>query len=414
MKKYVFLTCNIHIIGGIQTYLAGKAKFLESAGWTVDMFFSGRSNSGGCAFKSLERYTAGWFPEISIPPGNWPAFIRNSVLRDMQRQLGVIDGEIIIESEDSAHALWGELLAKTVSGKHISFINGEHLFGKRMFYAEYLDFFDFKHRRREFAGGSNSMSVLFAGYKPVLPEENYVFIPASEGPVQDVENEKVTAISKIGWNICYIGRIEKGYVPNILKGVHDFAQAHFEETVQMIFVGDVKKRLAQIQNMFSDISNINLVFLGDCVPIPRALYSKVDVVIGGSDCAIRSAQEGALTIIADAGNFMANGVLGIDTYDAHSHEVGGVVQMDFKTALEKVLVKKEYANKQIGELPRSKPCEFYYREHFNLIENSEKKPEYYDVIKNRKFSHKPSWIYYRCEWMVKILYRKYVLSRKKR
>lgn len=407
MKKYIFLTPNIHPIGGTQKYTAGKAKFLEAEGWQVAVFFSGRSNSGGCVVKSLEKYTAGWFPEISIPPGNWPAFIRNAVLKNMREQIGDVGEETVIESQASGYALWGELLAQILGAKHFCFICNETFRGKDRFYAEYLEYFDFKHKRRELAGiHPTSLPQLFDGYKQVAPKERYTFLAAIESVVQDVSNENVDAIQCADWNICYIGRINKGYVPGIIEGVRNFSLLHPDKSIQFIFVGGVKKQSGLIRESFSGIKNVELVFLGDCVPIPRSLFLKIDVVIAGSGSAICAAQENVLTILADAENFKANGVLGIDTANTLYCE-DDKEQMSYEEALERVLVRKVYEGKQIL-IPAFPPCEYHYREHFKMIENSETDSRYYDVIRNKKFSHEPSWIYYRLEWMIKVIIRRYL------
>lgn len=405
MDHYIIFTANIHPIGGMQTYVAGKAKFLEAGGWKVTVFFSGRNNNGGCAVKSLEKYKAGWFPEISIPPGNWPAFMRKAALREMCKQIGDTDGRIVIESQASAYALWGELLAKEIGAKHFCFLCNETFRGKDRFYEEYLDFFDFKYGRRELAGISGtSLSRLFDGYQYVPPEENVTFTAAYEGPVQDVENDAVNRIERADWNICYIGRIEKGYVPKIIEGVRDFSRAHLDKTIQFIFVGDEKKRLELISQTFAGAENVKLTFLGGCVPIPRALYSKVDVVIAGSGCAVYSAREKALTILADSKDFTTNGVLGIDTLDALYCETGKE-RLSYQEALERVLVLRQYENQEI-RVDLGRPCEEDYAEHFDLIAASDQGAEYYDVVKGRKYSHKLEWSLYRIDWMVKIAYRK--------
>ena len=411
MNHYIILTVNIHPIGGMQTYVAGKAKFLESQGWKVNVFFSGRSNNGECAVKSLNKYMEGWFPEISVPPGNWPASIRERVLRDMRRQIGDLGGTVVVESQTSGNALWGELLASRIGAKHFFFICNELFRGKDRFYMEYMKFFDFKHRRKEMIGSTpTSIALLFEGNKHIPPEENYFTTPAAEEPVQDVDNLAVNTIERADWNICYIGRIEKGYVPGIVEGVRNFSITHPEKSVQFIFVGNVKKRIELIEETFSNTKNVKLTYLGDCVPIPRSLFQKLDVVIAGAGCATCAARENVLTIVADAGNFRANGVLGIDTFAILYHEAEKE-QMGFDEALEKVLVRGEYEGKEIHGLPNSLPCEHYYREQLKMIENSDRDIKYYDVLKARKFSHKPSWIYYRLEWMVKIMFRKHVVGK---
>lgn len=405
MNQYIFFTANIHPIGGMQTYVAGKAKYLEREGWKVTVFFSGRNNEGGCAVKSLEKYTAGWFPEIAIPPGNWPDAMRKSTLRAMRELLGSLDGKVIVESQASAYALWGELLASQTGAKHFCFICNETFRGKDRFYEEYLGFFDFKHNRRELAGiHSSSLSQLFDGYKDVAPEENYVFTAAYDEPVQDVDNPPVREMQRLDWNICYIGRIEKGYVSAIIEGVFDFSQAHPEKKIQFIFVGNGKKRAELISQTFSGTQNVKLTFLGDCVPIPRMLYSKVDVVIAGSGSAMMSARENALTILADAKDFTTCGVLGIDTFDMLYHEKNSKT-MSYQKVLEKIFVLKEYENKKIS-VDMGKPCGYYYSEHFDMIARSNQDAQYYDVLKARKYAHKLDWILYRLDWMIKILWRK--------
>ncbi len=41
MKRYIFLTANIHPIGGMQNYVAGNSPIWEKNGWKVTVFFWG-------------------------------------------------------------------------------------------------------------------------------------------------------------------------------------------------------------------------------------------------------------------------------------------------------------------------------------------------------------------------------------
>lgn len=48
MKKYVFITCDITLLGGIQAYLAGKSKYLIDTGWQVSVFYYSQKKSLVC------------------------------------------------------------------------------------------------------------------------------------------------------------------------------------------------------------------------------------------------------------------------------------------------------------------------------------------------------------------------------
>lgn len=39
-KFFVIFTSDIHSVGGMQMYTAGKAKYLKENGWEVQVFFS--------------------------------------------------------------------------------------------------------------------------------------------------------------------------------------------------------------------------------------------------------------------------------------------------------------------------------------------------------------------------------------
>ncbi len=82
MKRYIFLTANIHPIGGMQNYVAGKAAYLEKNGWKVTAFFWG-DNKGTCAMTSMNKYLSGGMTELGMPPGEWPRRIREQVLNRM-------------------------------------------------------------------------------------------------------------------------------------------------------------------------------------------------------------------------------------------------------------------------------------------------------------------------------------------
>lgn len=376
MKKvYIFMTENIHPIGGMQLLTSGKAKVLERQGWEVIIFFPAFAR-GHCAIEELDKYDTGGMLELSLPPYKWPRTTRKKVIRKMCGLIGAVSAEdtIIIESHVDRLCQWGELLAAEIHVKHMIFACNETYRGKGKYYAECLEFFDWKHKRKELVGENSGMfDLLFEGFKEVPLNEVYIFM-FDENPVRDVKNKLVEEISSYDWNIGYIGRLEKGYVPNIIQSVATFAKWHKNKRIQFIIVGDITSRKDLIRETFKECSNVYINELGNVVPIPKSLFNKLDAVIAGSGSAKCAAYEGVYTILADADNFRSNGVYGYDTSD-HLY-CGQMEQTSFEESLEKVLVKKEYENRQSNLPPYMNPEECT-KQNFELIEASSQNMEYY-------------------------------------
>lgn len=353
MKKYIFITYDIHPIGGTQRVTLGKSKLLQKKGWNVIVLFPGK-NKGKCEIPMLDQYVEGGIIGLDMQPGSLIPPIRKRIFSKILSIVGNEDcDEIIIESHAAPFALWGELLAEKLNAKHICFNCNEIFRSKKSQYIENLDFFDFKHKRKELAGiTDDSLTRLFEGYKEVKSDERYIFNPIYYDPVQDIDSEQVNHLDRGDWCICYIGRAEKGYVYNITDGISKFAQKHTDKKISVVYVGDIKDRKDYIAETFKKNTNIVLNALGDLTPIPRSLYSKLDVVIAGSGCALCSIYEGVPVIIPDAVNYMANGVYGYDTFDVIYHE-DFVTQLGFDVVLEKVLAEKKYKNVKL-KLPDKK------------------------------------------------------------
>ena len=101
MKYYIFFPPNLHIIGGGQLYVLGKAQWLEKNGWKVSMFFAGKPY-GTSEIPELEKYIPGCgFKELSYITYKCPATLREQTLQKMVDILRIdetVENEIIIES----------------------------------------------------------------------------------------------------------------------------------------------------------------------------------------------------------------------------------------------------------------------------------------------------------------------------
>lgn len=392
-KFYIFLTANIHPIGGMQNYVAGKMAYLKQQGWEVRMFFCGEPY-GNCAMPALNDYVNGGMMELIRQPGEWTKGIQNKVIQRMRNIIGPLyEGEtVLIESQTDVLALWGEILAKELHGKNMCFICNELFEGKWKCYKKHLDFFDFKHRRKELTGiQEESLDKLFGDYKKLLPEERYWFEAANEGPVQEIENDLVDKLERADWDIGYIGRSEKLYVSNIIKGVFQLAQKHRDKQIQFIMVGDAEFQKALLEQTLEKQENVSVIRMGDLVPIPRKLFKKLDVVVAGAGCAVCAAEEGVPTIIADAENGLANGILGYTTFSTIFHDQEK--QISFDQALEQVLIDKIQERMEY-KFPKSHKASYYYKQHMDFIEDSCKQHEYYkNVRENARIQYGKVWKY---------------------
>lgn len=378
MKKlYIFLTYNIARVGGIETYVAGKTAYLKENGWAVKVLYHGFHHVKSL-YENLDEFEDGAFPEFTCPPFQMS---RKSVVRSLDRMVRYIGDcsgydTVYMESHDDRLSQWGELIAERIGAKHLIILLNERYRGADRYYADKIDFYNFKHERGE-VRGDVTLARLFEGFREIT-EADYRPFHFNESPVADVRCPAVEALKKADWNICYIGRFIKPYVPAILQGVKRFAAQHSDRQIQLLIVGDTSARGTLAQDTFTDSENVSVVELGNLIPIPRSLYRKVDVVIAGSGSARCSAQEGALTIIADPDLCKATGLLGYETRDTVFWN--GVSPLTgFDEALERTLIQKVYENLTYDY--REPTVEECCRQNFEAFQNCGLVREYYGLEK---------------------------------
>lgn len=383
MRHYIMLSY-ITGSGGVQCYVAAKAKYLEEQGWHVVVISGNNPKSKArCLISSLDKYLPNGNPYQSLHACNLPKFmIRKSLKRYLEAIGPVAKGdEIIIESWNSQTALWGELLASRLNGRHIFWTANEAFRDNStknyQCYEEKIDFYMFKMDRGEIFTDVSSANALFIGYR-TYKSGDFLESFITEDPVQDIDCSRVNAIVKSDWNICYIGRANKPYVPYIFEDVGKFAKRHPEKNIQFLVVGEVFANKEVLQGI-KEVQNLRVVELGDLYPIPRSLYNKVDVIIAGSGSARHSMDEGALVISADSQLNNSHGILGYDTNESIYKE-DGALDMAFDEALERALVEKTWTkqeNKWI-KMPGIKECT---ERQFEIINRAAPQLEYYDERK---------------------------------
>ena len=378
MKTYIFLTIDILNFGGTQMYVSSKAEYLEKNGWNVLVLFSSYSY-GNCIIPSLNKFRNGLVQGLNIPSFLWPEFMYYKILHKILGLIGDVskNDEIIIESHDDSTAVWGEIIAEKIGAKHVFILMNEIFHGNRKYYEDKIDFYFFKLKRREIGGLESSFRQLFKDYKEISKANIQEFI-IDENPIRSIHNKKVEDIVKLDWNICLISRPEKGYVTTIIKEVFFFSKKHNDKKIQFILLGDQERYSQIIEKEGCIPSNLNIIILGIVVPIPKSLFSKVDVFIAGAGSARSVTYEGGLVIVPDSQNFLSNGLLGYDVIDAIYNEDGNQ-QRSIAEELERVLINKVYNNMPFN-FPY-KNVEACTNQNFEFIYSSERKKEYYGELK---------------------------------
>lgn len=362
-------------------YTAGKAKYLQECGWKVFVFFAG-VDEGVSAIPSLTQYvaTGGGMNFFCKPPYKFKTYEQENFLNFMLQRLGLVPTEeydIIIESHYHLVAYWAELLAAKIGARHFFICTDEGYrptpTSPNVTYGDNLDFFYFKWKRNELISRKKVAEKLFNGYKNI--NATLIDIPETcreQDAIQDV-TFKIENIERLDWNICHIGRIGKDYVSFVIKGVGELARRYPEKKINFIMVGKADEAIPFMREIFSNLPNVLVTLLGDMVPIPRILFSKIDVVCAISQSAIFAANEDVPTIVACAGNpARTPGLFGYDTEDS----VFGEGTFSYAEALENVLLKKIYAGQKY-RLPKLKPAEEYYDAFWTIVEQASPVKEYF-------------------------------------
>lgn len=376
MKKYIFVTTDIHSLGGIQIYVSGKSKFLEKNGWNVYVIYPSFSKES-CVFPFLDKYQNGRNANLSFYPGELPKKALSNTISWMKQ---VIDfspnDEVLIESHHDRSAAWAEIFAQELKGIHACLCCNEVFRGKNKHYIEYIDLFKYKYDRKQLAGISeNSMKMMFENTKyEALVNKPYVFDAAPDETVQDVKNIKISEIEENRINIAYIGRVNKDFFKEISISVKTFVTKYQNQKFNYIIVGDAEKEnIKWISTTFKSLDNIKITFTGSLSPVPRELFNKLDVSIAGSGCALMSAGEGVLTILVDANDGRSDGVLGIDTSD-FLYRKKDAFNTTVEQSLEDIIVLHKYKASDI-KMPEEPDTAEIFKQHFEYFENKTK--EYY-------------------------------------
>lgn len=401
MKTYVMIHGIANIVAGGPIYDANKARYLEERGWTINVL---PTDSGKIYITPFKKYSGMSFPFICQPPFVFSKKELNEKLEFLISYITLSD-QIVIETGTDYTAMWGELLAKRLKAKHIVIFLDE----KNPKVNKYTrDFYKFKYKRNELASISmKSLQHIFLPYFELDNPDHHTLLCCCMNVVGTEDPRGiVNRIPDADYVIGSIGRLNKGFVPNILEGICQFAKALPNKKIGVCLLGGAEESiLRNVKRHLDSFDNIEYYISGYIWPIPKEVFLKIDVFISGAGSAWVSANQGITTIEMDVIDYYPLGLF----YDLNQEEC---LSLNKKNAtvcdyLYEVLIYKNIPE-IVGKCSLEKEWKWIcncFDEHMRFLEASCKEAIYYqteslwngslkDIVKKMVFHfiHTDTWL----------------------
>lgn len=378
MKNYILIFGITDIVAGGPIYDCNKKKYMEEHGWRVIVV---PVSPGKVLLTPLREYEGISFPFITLPPSLFTTKQREEKIELLATYVDVNESDrTIIETGTDYTALWGELLAKRLNAKHFVMFLDET---NNRVNTNTFEFYRFKYERNELASISlNSLNAIFSPYFKLPFAEQHVLSAWCSNSIggENIDIEK--EIPDGDYIIGSIGRLEKGFVPNIITGICEFAKRVPNKKVVVCFIGGTNKKTEErIRSLFKQKENISLYITGYLWPIPQNIFSKFDLFISGAGSARVSAEMGIPTVKMDAITYEPLGFvedLKSESMKQQKLENGTVENYIWKALIEKdtPLIKgRTTIDEKWNVISRD------FDKHMDFIESSIKEKEYYQTDK---------------------------------
>lgn len=378
MSTYVFIFGFCDFISGGPIYDCNKIRYLKEKGWNIVVIPIGK---GKVYIEPLKEYL------IDDKSNDFlfqsPYVFSKKELKQkidiMQSYINDFDN-VIIETGTDYTAQWGELLAERINAKHIIMFLDEMNAAVNV---HTYKFYKFKYDRNELASISDkSLEYIFSPFFHLYDKQNHILDACCTNSVQDVECDWKEKIPNGDFIIGSIGRLEKNYVKEIVKGICEFAENYSQRKITVLFLGGSDESvISELREDFSKVKNIKVYISGYIWPIPKSVIESVDVFVSGAGSARVSANCGKPTIRMDVIN---------------GHPMGFVVDVTSNWSLEidknnptlKDYLVEALINKNVPKIKNSMSIEKQWNwicdcfdEHMKFIENSNGQKEYFPVQK---------------------------------
>lgn len=375
MKTYIIICCFADKVAGGPIYYANKVRYMKENGWNVAVIPADTGEKS--AVRGLDEYFGPYVPYLGYMPSEFNQRQRERIISQLLSFVPSNQEKIIIETGNDYTAYWGELLAKRICAKHIIiFLDEQNPFITN----DVIDFYRFKYNRNELACISKPvMQNLFKGMMDLTLEQCKALPCSCTNSIEDYDTPLTEQVGKANYNIGYIGRLEKPFMPEILKGFVSFCESHPENSISITFFGGSYSQTItdEIQNMFRPFTHVTVYITGYLYPLPLKALQKMDVFVSGAGSAIVAAKAGVWSVKVDILSYKPIGVL-LNNSNYVKCPIGNTVT-DY---LEWLLVDKTsvpnppqpYYMNDWEEVSKN------FKQHMTFINNSDSTVEYFNVI----------------------------------
>lgn len=311
MNKYVFFTMNIGGINGAEQYIYNKVNFLRDKGYEV-FIFSGRAEGILIdAFRKYEKYSN---PAFRFFPYCLNRHELKNIISWIKSVVALQENDTcIIESSNVTSGLWGELIAKELQCKHLEInLTENHNYRRAM-----IDFLRFKLDRHELSGIMDDSVGKMLKEPNITLREDMRARAYCNNVVQKCEDHFSHLLdSSADYTFASIGRLEKEYVSLLLDQLKRYFTEHSEKRFNLLLIGGSAdgRKLKDIELIFEECKNVNLVLTGSLYPIPRDLVKHADLFVSASGSASVTYYEKVPTIRIHHVTAEPMGIIGYDYF----------------------------------------------------------------------------------------------------
>lgn len=375
MKKYILLTRSISSMGGIEIYVNAKVEYLKERNYEV---FVLSYTQGIPLTKNLYSTKTKVNEILKIYPYVLTESKRKNVFNEIFSDLLIgSEEEIIIESTAPELGLWGEYFAGLLSAKHIVFLMDEDYSFNKILY----EFIQFKQHRKELFFND----IRF--FKLLLPEcsinDAIIHHPICSEVVSKTENEEVfneIYNLKCDYLCCSLGRLEKLHIKNTVDSFYKFAIDNPKLKLCYLFIGDqvtnsevdIQK---EIENKFCGIENVELKMYKGIFPLPKKIFSYIDLGVATAGCANVLQNNDVITVSMDCNDGHAIGVLRYDTSNSLKRTNEDVE--DLYKYMTNVLIKKIITKADLRPIKNKLDIEAEFDKYMESVKLSEEVHDYY-------------------------------------
>ena len=254
--------------------------------------------------------------------------------------------DTIIETDCLHSSVWGELVAKELGYKHITYLLNESEAKNYILYPG-IDYFLFKYERGELFGCSKKSLEIILNKHYKQKQNNYFNVAFDSNEIKELTfpSIKNLVLLKNSKTILTISRLEKGYVRHLIETTIDIAKDLPHININLIVAGGtIFKRVEdEFEKKYlppeTDLTNLNIKFTGYIEVMGKDLFNLSDLFVGMGTAAINAISQKCATVLVDPRTNKTPGVLGLHTTTFAYSDTG--IDYDLKEMITRLLKNEE-------------------------------------------------------------------------